>query len=253
MEELPTSITAITTGSPRYFPLVVDITDIVYKNGIHEEVQLIYVNKCVEFLVYGLTKYRAKNKHATNAARLLLLDNVEKVLSLFVRTYRHIAGPSLTSQSTILQFIHFYILFCMKKEFAEILDQTESTYNLFYNYRIRLRENGLSSEDYPLYALKEQYKPAYDYYRFTLGYGKVKSSRRAFKDAVIELEAKRLNDILLSDLMQDDCSICWERCCEDYTVTPCFHIFHKRCLASWHKTCYMSHFTFTCPMCKKQI
>jgi hypothetical protein len=241
-------------------PVILDISDIIEDNAVDRTDHQVYISRCLQFITYSMKIYRAKNKHATNATRVLMIKNLVGVLYSFVYLYKHIdidparyrtfLGENPTISDTI-KFIHLTILASLRHEFKETLDRTEHIYTLTYNYRHHLKEHGISATDAPINEIKDYYGPAYSNYRFIKKYGKVKSSKAAFKDALFQLEIKRMCSIL--DDSNEECAICCEPCDEDYFVTVCYHVFHKNCMTDWYKSCWSNNVEYTCPMCKTNL
>lgn len=232
-----------------------------YVTDNNEVEQQIYSIVCNAFIDYSMKIYKSHNKHITNSIRLVLLKNINSVLEWVIHLYKILTTDTekygellrtMPNLKSIVIFIHCSIIHSLQDQIDSISKDTEFMYSLMYNLRMLLKEHGLSKEEVQLNSIKWIFKKQYNHYRFDLGYGKVKSSKLAFKDSLCHAEFTRLNQ-MLNDLSQEECSICWEPIDDGYIVTKCYHIFHRKCLETWIQSSFVGQMECSCPMCKTPL
>lgn len=215
---------------------------------------------CKEFLQFIIYKNKLKNRHTTETLRFILINYIKQVISVFIFYYLDIkynqekyASISINDTQSIIEFVYKTLYEIFTKELENGIKESEHTYSLQYNYKYFLRKNGLSKQEYPITAFKQCFRKHYKSYRFVNGYGKVKSAKLCFQHGLFELESMKFNNIL-NEQPIDECSICWEECSYDMsTITPCYHVFHKKCLSNWAISCVFNDMQYNCPMCKQAL
>ena len=73
---------------------------------------------------------------------------------------------------------------------------------------------------------------------------------------VLDFIAKNIRKINIRKYTEKNVSHICSICFEDITsrnkeILPCRHIFHKKCIQLWEKTCYECRSNTSCPMCRK--
>lgn len=240
--------------------LILDLNAILKNNNINDIDSEHYVFACKQYMLYAMKLHREPNKHRTYAKRIITLNYLEKCIDLFVFMLKKIeTNPNLYTDylnadadmlSKII-YIHSAIMYAFNSKIDSVIRETEYLSSLQHNYRYMTKMLNIDRTELPILGIKDIYRKRYNYYRFTKGYGKVKSCKLTFQDILTEYEMKKQSMILESD--PSECSICYDQLGPITKITPCYHMFHHKCLHDWHTTCIANNNKTTCPICKYEI